>query len=66
VWGKFGNFVSQSQKCVYIYTDTNAVLEVTDAVPFTKYMHSLHIRSAEVEDVVVQPLDHWDCGFEFR
>jgi len=66
VWEKLRYFVSQSKQYVYIYTDTNVVLEVTDALPFTKHMHSLNIRSAGVKEVVVQPLDCWDRGFEFR
>ena len=56
----------KASTCVYIYTDTNAVLAVTEAIPFTEHTHSLNIRSAGVEDVVVQPLDCWDRGFEFR
>jgi hypothetical protein len=46
--GKIQKFCVSKPAIRLLYTDTNAVLAVTDATPFTKHMHSLNIRSAGV------------------
>jgi hypothetical protein len=48
VWEKLRNDVSLSKEQACIYTDTNVVLAVTAAVPYTQNINSRDIRSAGV------------------